>query len=55
VKDPVYLGDGVYAQDEGFMIKVWTDREDGQHFIYFEPEVFYALVQFGTKIFGGAK
>ena len=45
--ESVYLGDGVFAQWEGDMIKLTT--EDGvrtTNTIFLEPEVFAALIDF---------
>lgn len=44
-----YLGDGVYASFDGYMIRVWTMREQ-EHFIYLEPAVYLALRAYGAKI-----
>lgn len=42
--DPkIYIGDGVYAEDDGFGIWLTTLRPEGQHRIYLEPEVLAAL------------
>lgn len=41
-----YLGDGVYARLEGDMIWLRTQRENGDHTIALEPEVFQALVEY---------
>lgn len=39
VKTETYLGDGVYASYDGFMIKLRTPRRDEDREIYFEPKV----------------
>lgn len=45
-----YLGDSVYCENEGFMLKVYTDNGFGpKDVIYLEPEVFQALITFGCK------
>lgn len=41
-----YLGDGVYARLEGDMIWLRTQRDNGDHQIALEQEVFEALVQY---------
>jgi hypothetical protein len=42
-----YLGDSVYAEIEGGLLKVTTENGDGPtNTIYFEPEVYLALTQF---------
>ena len=38
-----YIGDGVYAEDDGFGIWLTTKRENGTHRIYLEPMVLAAL------------
>lgn len=49
-----YLGDSVYAQIEGGMIKLSTENglpTDPSNVIYLEPSVFIALCFFGKKHF----
>ncbi len=47
----VYLGDGVYCEDEGFQVKLWTTREGGViHEIYLGPYELQAIVNFAQKI-----
>lgn len=41
-----YLGDGLYASFDGFMITLRAPRADGDHWVGLEPEVYSALVQF---------
>lgn len=41
-----YLGDGLYAEFDGFGFKLWADRGNDTHWVYLEPEVFDALVRF---------
>ena len=46
-----YLGDGVYASNDGFGILIETERpENGRNWIVFEPEVFNELLQFAIRI-----
>lgn len=45
-----YLGDGVYASFDGFMIRLSTERAV-EHFIYLEPEVYKSLVDFADRCF----
>jgi hypothetical protein len=48
-----YIGDGVYAEMEGYMIKLTTEREGGMiHTIYLEPEVYAALVDYVERVRG---
>jgi len=41
-----YLGDGLYASFDGWMITLRAPREEGDHWVGLEPEVFAALVKF---------
>lgn len=46
-----YIGDGVYAEPSGYMIKLSTEREGGViHEIYLEPGVYDALVQYAKRL-----
>ena len=45
-----YLGDGLYASFDGYQIKLRAPREDGDHEVYMEPEVYTALQAFVTKL-----
>lgn len=36
--EEVYIGDGVYARWDGFAVKLTTERDNGTHFIYLEPD-----------------
>lgn len=49
----LYLGDGVYAKFDGYMIWIWTS--DGVHEsekIAIEPFVFKALIEFARDSWG---
>lgn len=50
--EETYLGDGLYAGvvDGSRMIKLWCHRNDGEHYVYLEPEVFKALVSFTRSV-----
>jgi hypothetical protein len=41
-----YLGDGLYASFDGFMITLRAPREHEDHWVGLEPEVFAALLDF---------
>ena len=45
-----YIGDGVYVEFDGFGLKLWTQREGGEHWIYLEPSVYHALLAFVERI-----
>ncbi len=47
-----YLGDGVYVEMDGSMLKLFTDNGYGpREVIYLEPEVFDALVQYAKQAY----
>ena len=42
-----YIGDGVYAEDQGFQIRLFTQRVlNIEHEIYLEPEAITTLFKF---------
>lgn len=41
-----YLGDGLYATDDGHMIRLRAPREDGDHWVGLEDEVVQSLFRF---------
>jgi hypothetical protein len=45
-----YLGDGLYASFDGWMLTLKTSREDGEHWVGLEPEVLEALLQFVERL-----
>jgi hypothetical protein len=47
-----YLGDGLYASDDGFQIKLRAPRENGDHVVYLEPEVVHEFMRFLEKARG---
>ena len=49
----VYLGDGLYASFDGFMITLRAPREGGDHWVGLEPDVFAALVEYQRRAMGG--
>jgi hypothetical protein len=46
----VYLGDGVYASYDGFMIRLRAPRGDGDHEIYFDPKVLAEFERFVARL-----
>lgn len=45
--DEEYLGDGCYVSHDGFAIRLRAPRpEGGDHVIYLEPDMLYALVEY---------
>jgi hypothetical protein len=47
-----YLGDGLYARDDGFMIVLRAPREDGDHWVGLEAPVLSSLLEFIEKARG---
>src|SRR5882672_311055 len=45
-----YLGDGLYASFDGFIIKLRAPREGGDHWVGLEPDVFAALVEYQKQV-----
>ena len=45
-----YLGDGLYASFDGFMIILRAPREEGDHWVGLEPAVFDNLLKFMDQI-----
>lgn len=44
-----YLGDGLYASFDGFMITLRAPRSGGDHLIGLEPEVFNELQRYARE------
>jgi hypothetical protein len=44
--DETYLGNGLYASFDGWQVILRAPREDGDHWIALEPEVWGALLAF---------
>lgn len=36
--EEIYIGDGVYARWDGFSVLLKTERDNGTHYIYLEPQ-----------------
>ena len=51
-ENEAYLGDGLYADFDGWQICLWTMRDNGKHEVYLEPAVFRALIKFANYING---
>jgi hypothetical protein len=49
-KDESYLGDGLYAEFDGWQMVLRAPRKGGDHWVGLEPEVFHALVRFAQHI-----
>lgn len=44
-----YLGDGVYASFDGWQICLRAPRENGDHVVYLEPQLWVALSGYAGK------
>lgn len=49
----VYLGDGAYAEYDGYGIQISCDRRGLKHYVYLEPEVLAALENFVAACYSG--
>jgi hypothetical protein len=45
-----YLGDGLYAEYDGYMIKLIAPRSGGEHWVGLEPPVFADFCEFAAAI-----
>ena len=45
-RNETYLGDGLYAFFDGFMLTLRAPRMGGDHFVCLEREVFAAMLKF---------
>lgn len=45
-----YLGDGLYASFDGFMITLRAPREDGDHWVGLEPSVLAAFEKYVVQL-----
>ncbi len=48
---PTYLGDGVYINAARGDLCMWTERENGTHYIYLDEEVATALIRYLRSAF----
>ena len=48
-----YLGDGLYVSFDGWQFVLRVPREDGDHWVALEPEVFDMLISYRTAIHSG--
>jgi hypothetical protein len=46
----VYLGDGLYASFDGYMITLRAPREHGDHWVGLEPITFAALAEYAARV-----
>jgi hypothetical protein len=41
-----YLGDGLYAEFDGFQFRLYADRENGRHEVFLDPYATKAFLRF---------
>lgn len=44
-----YLGDGAYAENTGWDIRIYTERENGTHFIHLSATELVSLINFAIS------
>jgi hypothetical protein len=49
INKEIYLGDGLYASWDGFMLKLRAPREDGDHWVGLEPAIYLDFRKFGDE------
>ena len=48
--DEEYLGDGLYASFDGFMIWLRAPRTEGDHYVALEPQTLREFVKYVEKV-----
>ena len=46
----IYLGDGLYAQFEGYAMRLRAPRENGDHEVWLEPWMLVHLIQYAKDV-----
>ena len=49
----VYLGDGLYASFDGWMLTLRAPRENGDHWVGLEPQIMQNLLDYWQQITEG--
>lgn len=47
-----YLGDGLYASFDGYMVTLRAPREEGNHWVGLEPPILVNFVKFAVATYG---
>lgn len=47
-----YIGDGLYASYDGYMLKLRAPRIGGDHEVYLEPDVMQEFMAFVERAYG---
>jgi hypothetical protein len=55
MENECYLGDGLYASFDGLQIKLRAPRENGDHVIYLEPDIYAQLREFADRVLAPEK
>jgi hypothetical protein len=50
-----YLGDGLFCHFDGFHFILSTERENGEHYVGLEPEVFDMLIRYRKELYEDAE
>lgn len=50
-----YMGDGLYAHFDGFSFMLFAERENGEHWVGLEPNVFDELIEFRKQVYKDAE
>lgn len=45
-----YLGDGLYADCDGYQIRLYADRETGRHEVFLDRYVLEALIHYAKDL-----
>lgn len=48
IREPSYLGDGVFIQFSDYDLLLYTDRSDTRHKIYLDPDTLLRLIEIAT-------
>ena len=48
-REPIYLGDAVYASNDGYQVWLHLNSHDSAPLIALEPSVMYALVEYAKR------
>lgn len=43
---PTHLGDGLYADHDGFQIRLYADRAEGRHEVFLEPSTLQNFLEY---------
>jgi tartrate dehydratase beta subunit/fumarate hydratase class I family protein len=55
IKEKVYIGDGLYAQFDGWHIVLSAPRMNGEHFVCLEPSVLREFDEYRERLYKNLK